>query len=177
MFFRCQRTKSRTNSFSEKRIIVEIFEIQSKTKITILIKNVFEKKISSNMTSIIEIQDFVVISQNMKIIDTFVKNLNDRIIDQLKTKFAIINVKKRRIYLQHLLTQTKSEREIDFFVASMTKIETKRIRNDFEQQAALSLKKKLKFKISKIYFENIQKSFDKYISKCVNKFDFKSIIY
>ena len=44
MFFRRQRTKWRTNSFLKKKIIVEIFEIQSKTKITILIKNVFEKR-------------------------------------------------------------------------------------------------------------------------------------
>ena len=126
MFFRRQRTKSRTNLFFEKKkIIVETFEIQSKTKITILIKKVFEKKFSSNITSIIEVKDFVVILKNVEMIDTFVKFLNDRIIDQLETKFAIINAKKRRIYLRHLLTQTKIEREIDFFVASVTKIETK----------------------------------------------------
>ena len=177
MFFRRQRTKSRTNFFSEKKIIVEIFEIQSKTKITILIKNVFERKFSSNMTSIIEIQDFVIISQNIEMIDTFVKILNNRIIDPSKTKFEIINAKKRRIHLRHLLIQTKVKREIDFFVASVTEIETKRIRNNFEQQTALSLKKKLKFKISKIYFENIQKSFDKYIRKYDNEFGFKVIIY
>ena len=109
-------------------------------------------------------------------IDTFVKILNNRIIDELKTKFAVINAKKRRIDLRQLLTQTKIERKIDFSVASMIEIETKRIRNDFEQQTTLSLKKKLKFKISKIYFENIQKSFDKYIRKYINKFDFKLII-
>ena len=85
--------------FFEKKIIVEIFEIQSKTKITISIKNVFEKTFSSNITSIIEIQNFVVILQNIEMVDTFVKILNNRIIDQLKTKFAIINAKKRRIHL------------------------------------------------------------------------------
>ena len=74
------------------------------------------------------------------------------------------------------MTQTKIEREIDFSVASVTEIEMKRIRSDFEQQTALSLKKKLKSKISKIYFENIQKFFDKYIRKWVNEFDFKSIV-
>ena len=110
-------------------------------------------------------------------IDTFVKILNDRIIDQLKTKFAIIDAEKRRIYLRHFLTQIEIERKIDFFVASVSVIETKRIRNDFELQATLSLKEKLKFKFSKIYFENIQKIFDKYIRKCVNKLDFKSNIY
>ena len=89
--------------------------------------------------------------------------MNHRIIDQLKTKFVMINVERRRIHLRHLLTRTEIERKIDFFVASIRKIETKPIRNDFEQQAALSLKKKLKLKISNIYFENIQKSFDKYI--------------
>ena len=103
--------------------------------------------------------------------------MNDRIIDQLKTKFAMINVEKRRIHLRHLLTQTEIERKIDFFVASARKIETKRIRSDLEQQTTLSLKKKVKFKISKIYFENVQKNFDKNIRKCVTKFDFKSTIY
>ena len=90
--------------FLEKKIIAEIFEIQSKTKITISIKNVFEKKFSSNMTSIIKIQNFVVILQNIEIINTSVEILNNRIIDQLKTKFAIINAEKRRIHLRHLLT-------------------------------------------------------------------------
>ena len=61
MFFRRQRTKSRTNFFFEKKTIVEIFEIQSKTKITISIKTVVKKKSSSNMTSIIKIQDFALI--------------------------------------------------------------------------------------------------------------------
>ena len=121
------------------------------------------------MTLIIEIQNFVILSQNIEMIDTFVKILNDRIIDQLKTKFAIINSEKRRIHLRYLLTQTKTERKIDFFVVSMTEIETKRIRNDFEQQTVLSLKKIFEFKISKIYFENIR--------KCLNEFDFKSTIY
>ena len=88
-------------------------------------------------------------------INTFVEILNNRIINQLKTKFAIINAKTRRIHLRHLLTQTKIKREIDFSVVSVTEIETKRIRNDFEQQTALSLKKKFKFKISKIYFDDI----------------------
>ena len=73
MFFRRQKTESRTNFFSKKKIIVEIFEIQSKTKITISIKNVFEIFFSSNITSIIEIQNFVAISQNIEIIDIFVE--------------------------------------------------------------------------------------------------------
>ena len=88
-----------------------------------------------NMTSIIEIQDFVIIFQNIELIDTFVKTLNKLIIDQLETKIAIINVEKRRTHLRHLLTQTKIERKIDFFVVFAQEIETKRIRNDFELQA------------------------------------------
>ena len=36
-------------------------------------------------------------------IDTFVKILNDRVIDQLKTKLAIIDAEKRRTHLRHLL--------------------------------------------------------------------------
>ena len=56
------------------------------------------------MTSIIKFQDFVTMFQNIEIINTFVEILNNCIIDQLKTKFAIINAEKRRIYLRHLLT-------------------------------------------------------------------------
>ena len=41
------------------------------------------------MTSITKIQKFFIISQNIKIIDRFIKTLNNYIIDQLKTKFAI----------------------------------------------------------------------------------------
>ena len=48
-------------------------------------------------------------------INAFVKTLNNRIIDQLKTKFAIIDLKKRRIHLRHLITQIEIERKIDFF--------------------------------------------------------------
>ena len=77
------------------------------------------------MTSITKIQKFVVIFQNIEIIDTFIKTLNDRIVNQLKTEFVIINAKKRRIYLQHKLTQFEIEREIDSFVALVLEIETK----------------------------------------------------
>ena len=73
-------------------------------------------------------------------IDTFVKNLNNRIIHQLKTKFAIIDVKKRRTHLRRLLTRIEIEREIDFFVVSVLTIKTKRVQNDFELQTILSLK-------------------------------------
>ena len=110
-------------------------------------------------------------------IDTFIKILNNRIIDQLKTKFAIIDVEKRRIHLRHFSAQIEIERKIDFFLVSVSVIETKRIRNDFEQQTIPSLKKRLKFKISKVYFENIQRFFDKFSRKCVNKFYVKSNIY
>ena len=70
------------------------------------------------MTSITKIQKFVIIFQNIEIIDTFVEILKNRIIDQLETKFAIIDVEKRRIHFRHLLTQTEIERKIDFFVVS-----------------------------------------------------------
>ena len=39
------------------------------------------------------------------------------------------------------------------------------------------MKKELKFKTSKLYFDDIQKFFDKWIKKCANEFDFKSNIY
>ena len=83
MFFRRQKIESKANIFFDEKIIVEIFEIQSKTKITISTQNVFEKKSSSNMTSITKIQDF--------------------------------------------LAQVEIERKIDFFVASVSMIETKSI--------------------------------------------------
>ena len=44
MFFRRQKIESKTNIFFDEKIIAEIFEIESKTKMTISIKNVFEKK-------------------------------------------------------------------------------------------------------------------------------------
>ena len=47
-------------------------------------------------------------------IDTFIEIFNNRIIDQLKAKFAMINDEKRRIHLRHLLTQAEIERKIDF---------------------------------------------------------------
>ena len=52
-------------------------------------------------------------------IDEFVKILNNRIIDQLKIKFAIIEIEKRRIHLRHFLTQIEIERKIIFFVVSV----------------------------------------------------------
>ena len=104
MSFRRKKIEQRTNSFSEKNFIVEIFEIQSKTKNTIFIKIIFEKNSSSNITSITKIQHLITIFQNIKMSDPFVKFLNNCIIDQLKTKLAIIDVEKAQIYLRHLLT-------------------------------------------------------------------------
>ena len=43
-------------------MIVKIFEIQSKIKITTIIRNNFEKKLSSNMTSTTKNQNFVSMS-------------------------------------------------------------------------------------------------------------------
>ena len=105
-----------------------------------------------------KIQDFVIIFQKIKIINTFVKFLNNRIIDQLKIKLAIINIKKRQIYLRYLLTQIEIEREIDFFVVSMKEIKTKRIRNDFELQTLLSLKKNQNFKFRTIISKTFKNS-------------------
>ena len=80
------------------------------------------------MISITKTQNFLIIFHNSQITNTFVKPLNNRIMDQLKTKFAIIDVEKRRIYLRHLLTQTKVEREIDFLLFLFSKSK----RNVFE---------------------------------------------
>ena len=134
---------------------------------------------SSNLTSITELQSFAIIFQNIEMTDTSIKLLNNRIIDQLKTKFEIIDVEKPRTYLRPLLTKATIERKIDLFVISVRKIETKRIRSNFEQQAALSLKKdsNLKFRkfISKIFkhfliiiFENVL------INLILNQFFIKS---
>ena len=129
------------------------------------------------MTSTTEIQNFVAIFQNIEIINTFIKILDNRTANQLKAKFVIIDVEKRQIHLRHKLTQIEIEREIDFFIVSISIIETKRYRSDFDMQTTLSLKKKFKIQNSKVYFENIPKFFDKYIRKSVNTFDFKSNIY
>ena len=79
-------------------------KFNQKQKSRFLLKTFSKKKSSSNMTLITGIHDFVIIFQNIEMIDTFVKTLNNRIINQLKTKFAIIDVEKRRVYLQQLLT-------------------------------------------------------------------------
>ena len=109
--------------------------------------------------------------------DTSVEILNDLIVDQLKKRVVIIETETRRAHLRLKLTEAEIERQIDFSVASAQKIDSKRYRANLELQTALSLKKELKFKMSKIYFHDTQKFFDKYIKECVNEFDFKSKIY
>ena len=53
----------------------------------------------------------------------------------------------------------------------------KSFRRNFEFQTIISLKKNLKSKTFKLYFNDIQKFFDRWIKKCANEFDFKSNIY
>ena len=44
--------------------------------------------------------------------------------NQFKTKFVIIDSKKRQTHLRDKLTQIEIKREIDFFLAFVLKIET-----------------------------------------------------
>ena len=88
---------------------------------------------------------------------------------------TIIKIEKRRAHLRHRLTQIKAKKKTDFSVIVFEI--SKSFRKNVELQAIISLNKELKFKTLKLYFDNIQKFFDKWIKKCVNEFNLKSNIY
>ena len=67
------------------------------------------------------------------------------------------------------------QKKTDFFVAVFEL--SKSFRENVEFQATISLKKNLKSKTWKLYFDDIQKFFDKWIKERANEFDFKSNIY
>ena len=56
-------------------------------KITIFIKTVSERKSSSNIISITKIQKFVIIFQNIEIIDIFVEIFEELYYQLIKNKF------------------------------------------------------------------------------------------
>ena len=77
----------------------------------------------------------------------------------MKIRFTIIEIEKRRAHLKHRLIQMKTKKKTDF---SVTVFEiSKSSRENAEFQAIISLKKNLKSKTSKLYFDDIQKNFDK----------------
>ena len=86
----------------------------------------------------------------MNLIDNVV-NQND-FIEQIKLKLTIIKIEKKRAHLRHKLTQMKTKKKFDFCVTAFEI--SKSFRKNFEFQAIISLKKKLKFKTSKLYFDD-----------------------
>ena len=103
-----------------------------------------------------DVQNTVFLSKNIDMIDD--ADQND-FIEQMKLRLTIIEIEKRRDYLRHRLIQMKTKKKIDFFVIVFEI--SKSSRKNVELQAILSLKKKLKFKTSESYFDDIQKFFDK----------------
>ena len=77
----------------------------------------------------------------------------------MKIKLTIIKIEKKRVHLKHRLIQMKTKKKIDFFV-TVFEI-SKSSRENVELQAVILLKKKLKSKTSELYFDDIQKFFDR----------------
>ena len=171
MSSRRQRTKQFNNLILER--IDKLFEI-SKTQsiIKISIRFIFESK-SFFVQFTIDVQNVVFLSKNVNMIDV-IANQND-FIKQMKQKLTIMKIEKRRLYLRHKLIQIKTEKKTNFSVIVFEI--SKSFRKNVELQAVISLKKNLKSKTSKLYFDDIQKFFDRWIKKCANEFDFKSNIY
>ena len=80
-------------------------------------------------------------------------------IEKMKLKLTIIKIEKSRAHLRHKLIQMKTKKTIDFSVIVFEI--SKSSRKNVEFQAIISLKKNLKSKTSKLYFDDIQKFFDK----------------
>ena len=159
MSSRRQRTKQLNNlTFERIDALFEISETQSIIKISI--RFIFESKSSFSQfikDSITDAQNAFFLSENVNMIDDVVDQ-ND-FIEQIKQRLTIIEIEKRSVHLRHRLIQMKTEKKIDF---SVTAFEiSKSSRENVEFQTVLSLKKKLKFKTSKLYFDDIQKFFDK----------------
>ena len=95
----------------------------------------------------INVQNTIFLSENINmnlIDDADQKNF----IEQIKLNLTIIEIEKRRVYLRHRLIQMKTKKKIDFsviaFEISMSS------RKNVELQTVILLKKKLKFKTSKL---------------------------
>ena len=108
---------------------------------------------------ITNVQNILSLSEdiNMNLIDDVADQ--DDFIEQMKQRLTIIEIEKKRVHLRHRLIQMKAKKKVDFSVIVFEI--SKSSRKNVELQAALSLKKRLKFKTSKLYFDNIQKFFDK----------------
>ena len=108
--------------------------------------------------SITDVQNTASLSKNinMNLIDNVDQN---DFIEQMKLKLTITKIEKRRVHLRHRLTQMKTKKKIDFSVIVFEI--SKSFRENVELQAIISLKKELKFKTSKLYFNDIQNFFDK----------------
>ena len=102
------------------------------------------------------VQNTVSFSKNINMIDD--ADQND-FIEQMKLRLTIIEIEKKRAHLRHRLIQMKTKKKIDFFVIVFEI--SKSFRKNVEFQAIISLKKNLKSKTSKLYFDDIQKFFDK----------------
>ena len=155
-----QRTKQ-FNSFTFERIdaLFEISETQSIVRISI--RFIFESELSfsQSITKLMtDVQNTVSLSENidMNLIDN--ADQND-FIEQMKLRLTIIEIEKRRVHLRHRLIQMKTKKKIDFSVIAFEI--SKSSRRDVEFRAVISLKKELKSKTSKLYFDDIQKFFDK----------------
>ena len=160
MSLRRQRTKQ-LNNFTLERVN-QLFEIsETQSIVTISIRFNFESKssfaqfITEFMT---DVQNTVLLSENinMNLIDD--ADQND-FIEQMKLKLTIIKIEKRRVHLRHKLAQMKTKKKIDFFVIVFEI--SKSSRKNVELQRILLLKKKLKSKTSKLYFDDTQKFIDK----------------
>ena len=163
MSSRRQRTKL-SNNFTLERIdqLFEILKTQSIVKI--LIRFIFESELFSSqfITELMtDVQNTVSLSKNininMNLIDN-VTNQND-FIEKMKLKLTIIKIEKKRAHLRHRLTQMKTKKKTDFSGAVFEI--SKSFRENVELQAIILLKKNLKSKTSKLYFDDIQKFFNK----------------
>ena len=103
-----------------------------------------------------DVQITVFFSKNVNMIDDVDQN---DFIEQMQQKLTIIEIEKRRAHLRHRLIQIKTKKKTGFFVIVFEL--SKSFRKNVELQAVISLKKNLKSKTSKLYFDDIQKFIDR----------------
>ena len=159
MSSRRQRTKQ-SNSLTFERInqLFEIAETQSIVKISV--RFIFEAK-SFHFQFMTDVQNTVFLSENFDINMILFDDVTNQknFIEQMKQKLRIIEIEKKRAHLRHRLTQMKTKKKIDFSVIVFEI--SKSFRENIELQAVISLKKNLKSKTSELYFDDIQKFFNK----------------
>ena len=108
-----------------------------------------------------DVQNTVFLSENININMNLFDDVTDQndFIEQMKQKLTIIEIEKRRAQLRHRLIQLKTKKKINFFVTFFEI--SKSFRKNIEFQVIILLKKNLKLKTSKLYFNDTQKFFDK----------------